>query len=288
MTNTLPSFCLAAALAVTPWVAQAQTTHAVAKLVKETTVAEPGKTMWLGVSFKIEKGWHIYWDGRNDTGTAPEFKVTLPDGWTLGKARWSTPDRHATEGDIVDYTYENETMILMPLEVPANVAVGEVVEVKIDANWLACSNVCLPEKGSLSTQVRVGTPGGAQPVKTQVEAFAKARATQPKPMAEAGDAFTAKIDGEVLKITAKDADRVVFMPASTGRPLANAFAEGESKGPELSAELGEADDTGHGVVGIVQLWKGKESKSYWLELNEEAPAGNKPTGSNVEHKPETP
>lgn len=291
MKTTVLSLCLAvavvptgyAALGEAPLAAPSQPegpAHVVAKLVKEMTVAEPGKTAWLGVHLKIDKEWHIYWDGRNDTGMPPEFKVTLPDGWTMGKARWCTPERHASEGDIVDYIYENGTLVMLPLEVPKNVAVGEVVEVKIDASWLVCSNVCLPEKQELTAQVRVGTPGAAKPVATQVENFAKARAHWPKPLAEAGDALTVKIEGTRLKVNAKDADRVVFMPASSGIPLANAFAEGEAKGAELVAELGEPDGSAHNVVGIVQLWKGKESTSFWVDLALSAEKGN---GTDTKH-----
>ncbi|MFZ4573874.1 MAG: hypothetical protein ACOYN0_05715, partial [Phycisphaerales bacterium] len=84
------------------------------------------------------------------------------------------------------------------------------------------------------------------------------------------------------------ADRVIFMPAAASRRLANAFAEGEAKGQELSAALEAPSDGAHGVLGIVQIWKGKQSTAYWLELTDVPAVGNKPASGDVEHKPESP
>ena len=244
-----------------------QSNHATAKLVKEQTQAEPGKTMWIGVHFKMDEEWHLYWPGRNDTGFAPEFKVTLPEGWTLGKARWQSPNRHVSAGDIIDYTYEDEMMVIFPLDVPTNVAVGEVAEVSMDVSWLICSDMCIPEKQSIKTQIRVGVAGGSKPVATQVDNFSKARAAQPRPISESLGTVNASIKDGALLVSAPGASRIEFMPAIEGIPLANAALEGAIDGASLSATLGDPDASSHGVSGIVAVFRGEKRETYWLELS---------------------
>ncbi|MFN9992681.1 MAG: protein-disulfide reductase DsbD domain-containing protein [Phycisphaerales bacterium] len=261
------AICAATLIPVSLYAQEERANRATAKLVKELTQAEPGRTMWLGVQFKMDDGWHLYWPGRNDTGIAPEFKVTLPDGWTLGKARWSAPQRHVSAGNIVDYTYDKEMMVLFPLEVPANVAVGEIAEVSMDASWLVCNDTCIPEKQALKTQIRVGVVGGSKPVATQVDSFAKARAAQPRPISEAtGNLITSIKDGALL-ITAPGCTRIEFMPSIESVPLANASAEGAIDADTLSADLGEPDAGSHGVSGIVALYRGGKRETYWLDLS---------------------
>lgn len=267
-------------LASTAQAQEERPNRATAKLVKEQTIAEPGKTLWIGVHFRIEESWHLYWPGHNDTGIAPEFKVSLPDGWTLGKARWGVPQRHTSPGDIVDYIYDHEMMVLFPLEVPSNVAVGEVVELTMDASWLVCSETCIPEKQTLKSQIRVGVPGGAKPVATQLENFSKARAAWPASMPEDIDRISAAVSGDRLTIKAKGATRIEFMPSSAGVPLADAFREGAAEGDTLLATLGQADDEVHVVSGIVAVFRGSKQETYWLEL----PTHVEPAGSTDDGK----
>jgi DsbC/DsbD-like thiol-disulfide interchange protein len=172
--------------------------------------------------------------------------------------------------------------------------VGEVHEINLDLNWLACSNVCVPEKAPVKTSVRVGPPGSAETLPYTIERFAAARASLPKKVdslegvtdagAVGNDSFRASVKDGQLLITAKSADRLVFMPASTGAPLANALVEGEVKGETLRAAIGESD--AKFISGIVQIWKGKTQENYRIELPLLVPQGNAPASKIVE--PRTP
>ena len=58
--------------------------HARMTLIAETDAAVPGATLWLALDFVIDDEWHIYWPGHNDSGFAPQWTLSLPEGWTEG------------------------------------------------------------------------------------------------------------------------------------------------------------------------------------------------------------
>ena len=75
----LRGFCLAM-IALT-WAlslmsAQAQPVdggHARVELSSERSLAMPGETVWMGLSFEIDPNWHIYWVNPGAAGIPPEI-----------------------------------------------------------------------------------------------------------------------------------------------------------------------------------------------------------------------
>jgi len=225
----------------------------------------PGETNLIGLTFRIEAGWHMYWDGHNDSGSAPEFTMTLPAGWSQGKTKWPVPKRQMLPGDIVDYVYEGEVTLLVPLEVPA-AAAGSDVEIPIRLKWLVCSDVCVPEKGSTTLKALVALSNA--PTVEGVEQPRRISETLhrrlPKPIAEAtGIKVTA--GAGFLRIEAEGAKIIRFMPSVLGVALLDAAAEGEVKGGVLAAGLDEADAEHPGVAGIIEVVGPKGREAYWFE-----------------------
>jgi hypothetical protein len=85
--------------------------HATPEIILEDDAIAPGGTTWIGVRFKIENGWHLYWNGRNDSGSPPSFAGELPAGYTLGEWLWPAPKRHIAPGDILDHIYEDSVLL---------------------------------------------------------------------------------------------------------------------------------------------------------------------------------
>lgn len=224
----------------------------------------PGETNLIGLTFTIEKEWHIYWDGLNDSGSAPIFKVNLPDGWTQGKTKWPVPRRQLLAGDIVDYVYDNEVTLLIPIDVPSSAA-GQH-ELKFDVRWLVCSDVCIPEKGTTSLAVTVNKPDAA-PVDAAkapskiTETLAK---RMPKPMKEA-KGVSVRIEDGTLRIEAKDATAIRFMPATSSVAMLSAATEGEVSGPLLVAAIADPDEEHRDVVGVIQVDRAKGTESFWFD-----------------------
>src|SRR5437867_11935695 len=65
--------------------------HARAGLISESTRLIPGETQWLALDFEIDDGWHLYWEGTNDSGFPPKLNATAPSGYRIGEMLWPAP-----------------------------------------------------------------------------------------------------------------------------------------------------------------------------------------------------
>jgi hypothetical protein len=75
--------------------------HASVELIADQTAITPGGVFLLGVTFDIEEGWHLYWDGKNDSGFPISVDLSLPEGFTREAIRWPAPVRKVSPGDII-------------------------------------------------------------------------------------------------------------------------------------------------------------------------------------------
>src|SRR5215831_13639779 len=98
-------------------------THAKVDLIAEDNAPKPGGTLWIGVLFNLDRGWHTYWVNPGDSGAPPRFKWTLPAGFKVGDVRYPVPVRLGT-GTVIDYGYEGRVLLALPLQVPATYKPG--------------------------------------------------------------------------------------------------------------------------------------------------------------------
>ncbi len=54
--------------------------HARIELIAEQNTAPPGKPLWLGLLFRLDPGWHIYWQNPGDSGEPPKDAMATPAG----------------------------------------------------------------------------------------------------------------------------------------------------------------------------------------------------------------
>lgn len=267
-------------------------------LICETTSLTPGKTAWLGIHFDIEKKWHIYWNGRNDSGFPLESTITAPPGYTVGDLKWPAPKRHIAEGDILDHIYEGSVTFLFPVEVPAD-AKG-IAEFSAKLSWLVCAEACVAEDADLKLSVPVAPPGAGgsaavEPPATVKKKFANARAGLPKPLTSSesvGPSPTLEWNGNTVTVKAKSATQIAFFPNSDCAEIENLIKKGVAKGDSLTLQL-QADK------GVLPLFHGIIEVQYpptstgtpatprggvaWFEVNHKAgdkgvaPASPKPS-----------
>jgi thiol:disulfide interchange protein DsbD len=72
----------------------------------------PGGKNVVGLYFKLEPGWHVYWKNAGDSGEPPHIRWTLPDGVTAGPIQFPAPKRLPL-GPLMDFGYENEVLFPM-------------------------------------------------------------------------------------------------------------------------------------------------------------------------------
>jgi DsbC/DsbD-like thiol-disulfide interchange protein len=151
--------------------------HAKVDLVAEDNTLAAGHTVWVGVTFDLEKGWHTYWINPGDSGEAPRIQWDLPKGFRAGEIRWPVPTRLVT-GTIVDYGYEGRVLLAAPVQVPADYKAGAPLTLAADVRYLVCREVCIPAKAHATLNISgAGTSAAAHR-----ELFAAARAQWPQAM----------------------------------------------------------------------------------------------------------
>jgi thiol:disulfide interchange protein len=112
-------------------------------LAANITAVEPGHPFTMGIHFKLEEGWHLYWRFPGDSGAAPQVEWELPEGFEAGPIRWPLPHLLRAEGDLFTNVYEKE--LLLPVEIrPPKVLPKAPFIFKARLKWYVCKETCLP------------------------------------------------------------------------------------------------------------------------------------------------
>ena len=130
---------------------------ATARLVADVTSIEPGKTFRLGVHFRMEPLWHIYWHSARDGGLGTKIDWRLPEGLSAGELSWPVPKRYQLEGDLVAFGYGHEVLIFTEVTVDPNFSAEGPIEIGAQLSWLVCKKVCLIGAGNPTLSLPVGS-----------------------------------------------------------------------------------------------------------------------------------
>jgi DsbC/DsbD-like thiol-disulfide interchange protein len=153
--------------------------HGTLELISDTATISAGREFTVGLQFKMEGGWHIYWVNPGDSGEPPHIFWQLPKGLAVGDILWPAP-RKMGASTIVNYVYDGDVLLMAPMR--AGVDYSAPVADKIDATvkFLICSEqMCVPGKAqlSLAMQAKVSSTTSA----ANAANFATARERLPKP-----------------------------------------------------------------------------------------------------------
>jgi len=121
-------------------------------LIAEPKPIEPGKPFTVGLRFRPEPGWHIYWKNPGDSGMAPSVQWKIPEGYTAGPLHFPLPEKILAP-PLVTYGYEMETLILAEITPPAGQPLPAKIKIGADLDWLVCKEICLPGKAILDLNV---------------------------------------------------------------------------------------------------------------------------------------
>src|SRR5208337_1265104 len=89
--------------------------HLKVELISEQATSPPGQPLWVGLLFRLEPGWHIYWQNPGDSGEPPKVQWNLPTGFAASSIRWPQPIRLGS-GSVVDYGYEGQVLLMAPIQ----------------------------------------------------------------------------------------------------------------------------------------------------------------------------
>jgi len=243
------------------------TPHASMRLAIGTESLTPGEHE-LAVVFSIDEDWHLYWKNPGETGLAPSFEFTLPDGVErAGEVRWPAPERYVHGGGrILDYIYEDEFALLVPVRVSEEL-LGSSVELRVDGFWLVCKEACIPGEGFATLSTSVGRDAGKASGDAGVIAASRER-TPGDELSAIG--ATAGWDGLSLTIDAPGAERVRFFPIAPdiGGP-ADPIRDGATEGESLRVAFDERVVRAERIEGMVGVTR--DGQERFVEFTMPAP-----------------
>lgn len=165
-----------------------------ATLLSSRDVVAPGERFQVALSQKIAKGWHTYWANPGDSGEPTRIAWTLPTGFNAGAIQWPAPKALPVE-PLVNFGFSDAVLLPVEISVPEGAQPGERLTLKANATWLVCEKICIPEEGSFTLDLKVGTaPVADEAAQSRIDA---ARAALPQPAD-----FRAKLtqDGDALAL----------------------------------------------------------------------------------------
>jgi thiol:disulfide interchange protein DsbD len=198
-------------------VSEAAAQHARVELLARQNSVSAGSDVQVGVHFILEKDWHIYWINPGDSGQPPSFKWQMPAGFTAGEIRWPHPDRMQTSKELVDYGYHDDVLLALTIHPPSAISNRTPVEFGVEAKWLVCREVCIPEHAQLRLSLPVAATAITDPQHAQLFEKTEKRLPQPLPRTWKASAMSSK-DGFALAIHAgKPITKAEFFPLDPGQ-----------------------------------------------------------------------
>lgn len=144
-------------LSATPLYAETEPVEVTLLAAKEG--GEEGELL-VGVDFKMQPGWHIYWRYPGEIGKPTQVRLALPEGYQEQPFLWPLPHIFKIPSSPDGYGYEGKALLISEVKSPvtkgpstgsSEIKVGAVVK------YLACSaKACLPGTKELSTHAVIG------------------------------------------------------------------------------------------------------------------------------------
>jgi DsbC/DsbD-like thiol-disulfide interchange protein len=174
--------------------------HGSVTLVSEYPFIEPNTNFWLGVRFRLDRGWHTYWINPGDSGEAPQFVWQLPAGLNAGAIKWPVPNRLPSPGGIMDFGYEGDTLFLVRVRNASRLVVGSTIEISVLVKLVVCRDLCIPGRAQLSLALPVQAPHAEEPNASLaiLNMFAASREQLPIPIPQAWSIRASETKDDVL------------------------------------------------------------------------------------------
>lgn len=202
-----------------------QTDQVEVRLVPATTQVRPGERLTLGLHQRIAPHWHTYWRNPGDSGLATRLDWQLPAGAQAGPIQWPIP-QHFDIGPVTNYGYADAVTLLTEVSLPSTLAVGSQVPIEVEANWLVCHELCIPQKARLGLSLPVvaadAPASPIDPLITQARAQLPQSPAWSATVARSASGLTLTLPAPAVPAGAKPGLR--FFPSEWG-PVSHAGAQ---------------------------------------------------------------
>jgi len=193
----------------------------------------------LGIQFRMQPGWKIYWRSPGTAGYPPEANWTDSTNLASVETAWPAPERFKIFG-LESLGYKEE--VVLPLTVRPEQP-GQPLHLHAEVNYLTCKELCVPGNGILAVDLPSG-PATATPDAALIDRY---RAQVPVAASLLGIA----VEDAVLKT---DADDTVLLRLAiqSETPLSrpDVFVEGPLAAFFESPSIALSGDGRHAVATL--------------------------------------
>ena len=162
--GTLAPRAVVAAVA-SPW---DQTDVSEVRIVSAAEAVGEGDTVRLGLQFRLDPGWKIYWRSPGDAGLPPMPDFEGSANLASVDMEWPAPERFLELGGLETVGYKNGTLfpLTVRLERP-----GEALSLRAVIDYQACEKICIPFTATVELDLPAG-PAEATPFARLIDRYA--------------------------------------------------------------------------------------------------------------------
>ena len=128
------------------------------RLVSASDSSGDSGRLRLGLQFKLEPGWKIYWRSPGDAGFPPSLDWGASGNLDTAEMRWPVPHRFSLFG-LETFGYGDE--VVLPIEAAPRDP-GAPVSLRAELRYLICEEICIPHDGSLTLELPAGPERGSR------------------------------------------------------------------------------------------------------------------------------
>ena len=138
-----------AEVAASDWVKTEQTA---VRLVAATQGTGDAASVVVGLHFRLEQGWKIYWRSPGDAGFPPQLDWAASDNLAFARVAWPAPERFSILG-FESMGYEDE--VVLPITATLSER-GRPLRLGADLKYLTCKDICIPYETTLALDIGAG------------------------------------------------------------------------------------------------------------------------------------
>src|SRR5512132_3566781 len=135
--------------AASPW---AKTAHGAVRLISAVDAVGDGAAVPIGLAFRMNPGWHIYWRSPGDAGYPPHVNWANSENVASAELSWPAPRRFS----VLDFeTIGYENAVVLPIQARLQKP-GEPLALRATVDYLTCADVCVPYVAELALDLPAG------------------------------------------------------------------------------------------------------------------------------------
>jgi thiol:disulfide interchange protein DsbD len=233
--------------------------HSKARLISTYEVISNNSEVFLAFDVKPIKGWHTYWKNSGDSGSPTILKWTINQESKDLKINWPYPERIETSG-IVTFGYKDRNLLIIPL----TDNFSSDLKINLDAEWLVCDDVCIPQYGQFSLNLKFDQQEEFSSHKNSIDDFFK-KVPNPYP----NDFLKLKIDTSQIKLKEINQSSFKFLDfypsnndlVTNQKPI---ITEDQKELKLIRSDL----STSNRLQGVIKTYHENQIKYFKIDLHE--------------------